>query len=551
MPVEVALRTPLAEALQNVVQPKLVELGWSTGGLDDSALSEYIILMLVNGKTQEQIASELSNDLLGLDPDDLHGVEFARWLFDQVEQLNSQLNGASSAVAVEASADMGSAANGAHAGVATGHPHGAGQDAVMEGSPDADHRNVMYVVFFSLYHVQYLLTQSSPTGPKAMRTGTSGNREKRILGQLNKAMDRTPDNTLHRVRATQGTGRINSHSQEPPKGPRGQIGRTHRLATGRQASNPQWQNMAKGIPSHPIAAMTPQQQMQLFAMYEEQARVMAQILTPQQQGFPSPGMGGPAFNPAFQNGQQGSQGSKRSLFERVEHKPQSRGGRPQSHFNNSQGQAQHSMMNDAQESNVGAEPSSSMEVESSQQAPTDPAETMCRFNLTCTKGDCAFAHQSPAAPAGTTVDMHDICSFGAACKNRKCVGRHPSPAKRATHQAEQDCKFYPNCTNPNCPFKHPEAPPCRNGADCTTPGCTFAHSKIECRYNPCLNQLCPFKHAQGQKRGAFEDKVWTANGDPKGHVSERKFVDDAEEEELILPGSGTASSLPASADVIA
>jgi hypothetical protein len=68
MAVQVTLNTPLAEALNNVVQPKLVDVGWSIGGLDDSALSEYIILMLVNGKTQDQIASELSNDLLNLGP---------------------------------------------------------------------------------------------------------------------------------------------------------------------------------------------------------------------------------------------------------------------------------------------------------------------------------------------------------------------------------------------------------------------------------------------------------------------------------------------------
>lgn len=91
MAVEVTLGTPLAEALSNVVQPKLVEVGWSTGGLDDSALAEYIILMLVNGKTQEQIAAELSNDLLNLGPDDSGAIDFSRWLFEQVEVLNSQL----------------------------------------------------------------------------------------------------------------------------------------------------------------------------------------------------------------------------------------------------------------------------------------------------------------------------------------------------------------------------------------------------------------------------------------------------------------------------
>ena len=91
MAVEVTLGTPLAEALSNVVQPKLVEVGWSTGGLDDSALAEYIILMLVNGKTQEQIAAELSNDLLNLGPDDSGAIDFSRWLFEQVEILNRQL----------------------------------------------------------------------------------------------------------------------------------------------------------------------------------------------------------------------------------------------------------------------------------------------------------------------------------------------------------------------------------------------------------------------------------------------------------------------------
>ena len=95
MAVEVILGTPLAEALSNVVQPKLVEVGWSTGGLDDSALAEYIILMLVNGKTQEQIAAELSNDLLNLGPDDSGAIDFSRWLFEQVDILNSQLGGAS------------------------------------------------------------------------------------------------------------------------------------------------------------------------------------------------------------------------------------------------------------------------------------------------------------------------------------------------------------------------------------------------------------------------------------------------------------------------
>ena len=75
------------------MQTKLVEVGWSTDGLDDSALSEYIILMLVNGKTEEQIAAELSSDLLSLPPDDTGAKDFAKWLWNELEALNRQIHG--------------------------------------------------------------------------------------------------------------------------------------------------------------------------------------------------------------------------------------------------------------------------------------------------------------------------------------------------------------------------------------------------------------------------------------------------------------------------
>lgn len=87
MAVEVIAGTPLADELQKSVQPKLVEMGWSTGAADDSALSEYIILMLVNGKTQEEVASDLASDLLGLDSEDQSAAAFAKWLFEEVNRL--------------------------------------------------------------------------------------------------------------------------------------------------------------------------------------------------------------------------------------------------------------------------------------------------------------------------------------------------------------------------------------------------------------------------------------------------------------------------------
>jgi hypothetical protein len=93
MAIEVSLNTPLGDALISAIQPKIVEVGWGTGGADDQALAEYVVLMLGNNQTQEQIASELSSDLLNLGPDDPSTHEFTKWLFQHLEHLNRQING--------------------------------------------------------------------------------------------------------------------------------------------------------------------------------------------------------------------------------------------------------------------------------------------------------------------------------------------------------------------------------------------------------------------------------------------------------------------------
>lgn len=358
-----------------------------------------------------------------------------------------------------------------------------------------------------------------------------------MIGQISKAMDRSSDAVLHHVRPQQGTERINTHNRAPPKGPRTDQNRIPRTQpNGRRMGMPNG-SMPNGGAAGPLMQMTPQQQMQLMSMYEEQARMMQQLFSPQQQH-----MFMPAVNPAFQNGgAPARQQPGRSLFERVEGNPQLQNGQFNKVLQSNGGMFQlqeASVTTDAPSNYTNGDISSSMEVESSQNNPPESAsETICRFNLTCTKKDCPYAHQSPEAPPGTAIDVNDECPFGAACKSRKCVGRHPSPAQKISHQSEQDCRFFPHCTNPSCPFRHPTTPPCRFGADCKKEGCKFTHVKTMCRFNPCLNPQCPFKHAEGQKRGVFGDKVWrVANGsEDKGHVSERKFVDEMGEEELVVP----------------
>jgi len=120
--------SPLAMQLQQVVQAKLAEFGWTTGG-DDTTLFEYILLMLANDKNEAQVAAELSNDLLDLGPENTETQQFAQWLFEQIERLKQSSGGGDAPVAQSIE----------HHVESTGHDNSASaQDTDMEGA--AEHR---------------------------------------------------------------------------------------------------------------------------------------------------------------------------------------------------------------------------------------------------------------------------------------------------------------------------------------------------------------------------------------------------------------------------
>jgi hypothetical protein len=371
-------------------------------------------------------------------------------------------------------------------------------------------------------------------------------RGRRMLGQMNRHIDRPQDlpDSLRKIKGAAGglAGRINSHTREAPRGPKNNSG-LQRMAAGggRGGHNPMMMPNNPAMANGLMGGMAPQQQAQFMQMLEMQAQMMAQMMPNM-----APGNGFP-----HQNGVGAHRGGRGNH--------NSRGGRQQ-HQQNNQTQQQHAVNGRLPDGPL--QPTdSAMEVDGSDGPPSNSRSelfnTLCRFNLACTNPSCGYAHQSPSAPPNTTVDLTDTCSYGPACANPKCSGRHPSPAQRTEHnnngattKQDVDCRFFPNCTNPRCPFRHPADSTgkavCRNGADCTVPGCAFLHSKIACRYNPCLNPSCPFKHVEGQKRGKFEDKVWTA-GEGNGAASKSErfagfSAQDGAEEELILPGAGGAES---------
>jgi hypothetical protein len=364
-----------------------------------------------------------------------------------------------------------------------------------------------------------------------MRNGDArgGPRGKRILGQLNRAMDRTHESSLHRIRGGAGADRINAHNRGPPTGPRGGVGGRggNRTMNNNRANNivHGMASQMQGMPGGPAMNMNDASWMMqanggqgdIFSLLQQQNQMMAalsqQLAESQKQS------------------QNTGRGRGKSLFERTE---RGRGFRRGGH----QGNGHHPRQEDSTSPN-GAN-AEGEDVDMTRQAP-NPESTICKFNLSCTNKDCKFAHQSPAAPPGVTIDVNDNCTYGAACKNFKCVGRHPSPATKRAHQSEQECKFFPHCTNPKCQFRHPETqmPVCRNGGDCQVEGCKFTHLQTMCKFNPCTNRFCQYKHEDGQ-RGTFHDKVWTANGG-NSHVSDRKFVDPNEPEEVLVPGAENAA----------
>ncbi|CEJ82343.1 hypothetical protein VHEMI02414 [[Torrubiella] hemipterigena] len=460
MPLEVIPDSQVAATLQGFMVPKLAEMGLASES-EATGLAEFVILALANQRSESEITRDIAVDLFSLPADDPTIASFSKWLFEQMAALETQMNGGAAPGAEQASfGDM---------------------DTDMNAQDGSE--------------------LNAPTGPRSMRNGNGmrGGRDKRMLGQIGKAMDRSADSALHRTR---GNNRINSHGNGMRGGARG--GRNNGIRAG---------NLQAGLAAGPnngqwMMSGQPPNQMELMAMLEQQNQMMFQL----SQQLMSGGGGG-------------GRGRGKSLFERTQN---GRVGRGRGGHHNQNGHGDHQ-----QQQEGGGDKADGEDMEMGGGGnPPNPDESVCKYNLRCTNSECKFGHQSPAAPPGTTVDLKDICSFAAACKNRKCVGRHPSPATRLAHQGEQDCKFFPNCQNRRCPFRHPSMPLCRNGADCTTADCKFTHVKTKCKFTPCLNPKCAFAHEEGQQ-GGFKDKVWTAEGGE--HVSERKFVEDGQGEEIVKP----------------
>ena len=537
MAVQITSDSPLYQVIYPQVQSKVAEYEWSNA--DDTSLTDFILLNLANGKTQDELSKEIEDLLDESDYDKL--PIFTGWLFGQIQAASGQSahSAADPRFQHPPGADP-STAQSLQQDVMTGDStpmlaDQEGLDEEMNEVPTGPANGAMQVAQSIPVNRKNTDCANRPSGPKSMRSGNLPGRG----GRGSRGINGHGDSTLHRIRGTAtSAGRINTH-QPPrgptPRGPRGALGAS-RGGRGGSMNNVNVQAVQQAVQAPTgVKPLTPEQQNYVNNMMTENMMTLATMFMQQQQSTQSGagfGMGG-----AGRGNYHG-----RSLFDRVEGR-NGRGNRP------SHKQQQQQQNGEANGDNI--ELTSSMEVENdSQSQRQDARNTLCRFNLLCTKPDCGFAHQSPAAPPGTEVDMNDECKYGANCKNKKCAGKHPSPARTALQQEAPICKYYPNCTNPYCMFQHPQVPPCRNGADCATPNCPFGHNMTPCKFNPCTNPSCQFKHQEGQKQvvdraTAFKKSSWVRpdlrSGEEEGdHLSERKFVDQNVNEEVIIPGAASS-----------
>lgn len=147
----------------------------------------------------------------------------------------------------------------------------------------------------------------------------------------------------------------------------------------------------------------------------------------------------------------------------------------------------------------------------------------------------SYGNGSQKYAPGESDGSVPICKFGEACTNRSCHFAHPSPASKAGSSVvlnSQFCEAGMECKDENCSFSHPSP------SNKYTPGVklnTIA-GDVLCKFHPCLNPSCRFQHGPGQKAqtsfaaGGARNKVWTPNSVKT--TAERNFVAGEVEEQF-------------------
>ncbi|KZO90349.1 hypothetical protein CALVIDRAFT_542754 [Calocera viscosa TUFC12733] len=444
MAVAISMNSPEQAIFQETVKKDMIERGWQAED-DPPTLSEYAVIMLINGKPEDQVDAELSEII----PD--YDFGFSKWLFDEAERI------ASGASAPAPAAEAAAPASPVHRPLSPPQspprtsPNGSSLKRQRSASPSEANKAPRI--------------GDAPLAPRAMRDRPirgRGRGERSLLDRMGPRVRQQNDEIQARIDAITGGG----------PGPIPQMQQNW------QAPMPG--NMPMGnMPPNDLAAMEMQKQWQdMMTMQMAMMQQMAML----NGGMPFPGMVGP-------NGQ-GNQARNDSQRGR---------GRGRGRGAYAQGQMRNEIAESAPPTAPVAAPAPAPAPTPTPKpapAPAPPANvttlpgTLCKFGLKCTNPTCHYAHPSPAATIETGLVLSDeLCAEGKECKNPDCTKVHPSPATAESKliapaaAASQGimCRFGANCTRPDCVFTHPwnkaaqSNTPCRYGVACTRADCVFSH----------------------------------------------------------------------------
>lgn len=473
--------TERANVLQTAIQDELANRGWGTE--PDVTMAEYITIMLINGKSEEQINNELM-DLIGPDYDE----SFGKWLFVEAGKGSSEANPTPPTPPTTQSNKQDTPLD------RRDQPIPNANDAPLQrrqgGQPRPHH----------------------PATNQALPSGTKRSASPSSLGPNKSRRTDVPSGPramLREGRDSHGGGNTGRSLLERV-GPRGP-GFPQEQQQPQIPVPPVFQNgMVPGVDMNAAIAAQMGNPILLQEMMMNQMALMAQMagamgmvppgtFIPGQPGFQDMGMANGmnnGFVPPHQQRQQQQNSGRRG--------PNNRGQKSQreEHANPQPQPPPAPAPPVVAPQPVQATPAPAPTQRRPTYAPPDRPQspTLCKYSLKCTNPSCRYSHPSPVATQESGIVLsNDPCEQGKDCKDKDCVKAHVSPAVLKPKALEQNRPLPPPVV------QHQPSPPaqvqCRYGASCTKVGCPFLHpySSTQCRYGTgCTRANCHFQHPEGR-----------------------------------------------------